>query len=115
MAATDLSFPVRSRPRPRSRPDRAGGARGLPPGPRIPVLLQTLQYLREPFRFFDRYGQRYGDCFTVRLLAQPPTVVFSDPADVREIFAGEGDALTYGEAVAEFLGPILGANSILVM
>ena len=40
----------------------------LPPGPRLPTLAQTLDWVYRPARFMQRCQARYGDYFTVRLL-----------------------------------------------
>src|SRR6266550_2576084 len=66
-------------------------------------------------RFTEPCARRYGDCFTVRVLGQPPTVIFSDPEATREIFAGDVETVRGGEANAEFMRPILGPHSIMVL
>jgi cytochrome P450 len=41
--------------------------------------------------------------------------LFSDPRAIRDIFTGDAEALPAGEATANVLLPILGANSLLVL
>jgi cytochrome P450 len=86
----------------------------LPPGPKLPALLQGLEFLRRPVEFFDHCRARYGDPFTVQLPTTPPVVLFSDPVAIREIFTADDDDLHAGEATA-MLRPILGANSLLLL
>ncbi|MEM7155671.1 MAG: cytochrome P450 [Myxococcota bacterium] len=64
----------------------------LPPGPRLPALVQAVQFGRDPIGFLERCAARYGDAFTLRLPNDPPRVVFSDPASIKQIFAMRPDA-----------------------
>src|SRR5439155_24482771 len=48
----------------------------LPPGPRRPAFLQSLRYVRRPYEAVEESGRLFGNCFTARPLAQPPTVIF---------------------------------------
>jgi cytochrome P450 len=87
----------------------------LPPGPRLPALVQGLWFVRRPVEFFDRCRARYGDPFTIRLPSNPAVVMYSDPAAIREIFTADADALRAGEATGALLRPILGPSSLLVI
>lgn len=86
----------------------------LPPGPRLPSIVQGLLFVTRPVGFFETCGKRYGDPFTIRIPSTPPVVMFSHPAAIREIFTGDEDALRAGEATV-VLRPILGANSLLLL
>jgi cytochrome P450 len=46
---------------------------------------------------------------------QPPTVGFTNPQAIKEIFAEDPDVLRSGEALSNYLGPIVGWNSLLVL
>ncbi|MCW3068820.1 MAG: cytochrome [Solirubrobacterales bacterium] len=87
---------------------------GLPPGPRMPVLLQTLGTWSRPTAFLERCRARYGKRFTVRLIGQPPMVMISDPEEIKEIFQAPPDVLHPGEG-ARILEPILGPNSVILL
>src|SRR2546425_392944 len=87
----------------------------LPRGPAMPALLHTLRYVVSPLRFAEACARRYGDCFTVRVLGQPPTVIFSDPDATKDIFMSDFEVVRGGEANAEFMVPILGRRSIMVL
>ena len=69
----------------------------LPPGPRTPPAIQLLQWIWRPVAFMHGCEERYGDTFTVRLAGFPPIVFFSNPDDIRAIFAGDPDILHGGE------------------
>jgi cytochrome P450 len=86
----------------------------LPPGPRLPSLLQTIGWWNRPTVYVGRLRARYGKRFTMRLLGQPPSVVLSDPEDLRELFAAPPDVLHPGEG-ARILEPIVGRNSLILL
>jgi len=86
----------------------------LPPGPRLPALLQTIGWWNRPTSYVEHLRARYGPRFTLRLLGQPPFVVLSDPDDLRELFAAPPDVLHPGEG-AQILEPIVGANSVILL
>ena len=86
----------------------------LPPGPRLPAILQGLQFVLRPTGFVDDCRRRYGDPFTLRVPVSGSVVLFSHPDAVREIFTGDADALRAGEANT-ILGPILGGSSLLLL
>lgn len=86
----------------------------LPPGPPLPVPLQTALWLGQPVRFVEWCGRRYGDVFTLRLAFGPPTVVVSDPALVERILALPAEVATAGEDNA-ILAPLLGEHSVLML
>jgi cytochrome P450 len=86
----------------------------LPPGPRLPAIVQGLWFIRQPVGFFEHCQKRYGDPFTLRLPANPEIVLFSDPVAIREIFTGDEDVLRAGEATV-VLRPIVGPNSLLLL
>jgi cytochrome P450 len=86
----------------------------LPPGPRMPALLQTLGTWTRPTASLERYRARYGKRFTVRVLGQPPFVILSDPEEIKEVFMSAPDVLHPGEG-ARILEPIVGANSVILL
>ncbi|MTD59534.1 cytochrome P450 [Amycolatopsis pithecellobii] len=87
----------------------------LPPGPRLPVLLQTLLVLRYRQRLFPLWRNKYGRMFTVTLApGARRTVVVADPAIVREVFAGNSTVFHPGWG-NEVLRPVMGDRSVLVL
>ena len=86
----------------------------LPPGPKLPVLLQTLGWIVRPGPFMERCRDRYGDAFTLRIQNEGTWVMLSDPAAVKQVFTGDPKLLHAGEANG-ILRPILGPNSLLLL
>jgi cytochrome P450 len=86
----------------------------LPPGPRMPVLLQSVGFWSRPTAFLERCRARYGTPFTVRLTGQPPLVMISDPQQIKELFQAPPDVLHPGQG-AKILEPVVGANSVILL
>ena len=103
----------------RMRPFGGGPAprfetQGLPPGPRWPVLAQSVALIRFRHRFVPRMWRRYGDVFTVRVVpGGRPLVLFTRPEHAKEIFAGDPEVFHAGKGNA-ILGPIMGEHSLLL-
>jgi cytochrome P450 len=87
---------------------------GLPPGPRLPRLVQTAGFMFFPRRFFDACRRRYGDAVTFGTAFDSKFVMVFDPELVRQVFQGNNEQLRAGEANA-LLGPILGQRSVLLL
>ncbi|HVO53167.1 MAG TPA: cytochrome P450 [Solirubrobacterales bacterium] len=85
----------------------------LPPGPRKPRSLQTLDWMRHPLPLLEECQRRYGDIFTLRLRRWGEWVLLCDPEDVKTVFtAGE----KVGVAVANpLLRPVLGLRSVMLL
>jgi cytochrome P450 len=86
----------------------------LPPGPRLPTLLQTIGWWSRPLAFHESCRERYGKRYTVRLLATPPFVMHADPDHIREIFTAPPDVLHPGEG-AVILEPVVGSQSVILL
>jgi hypothetical protein len=86
----------------------------LPPGPRMPALLQTLGMWSRPTAFLERARARYGSRFTVRMVGQAPLVMITDPDEIKELFLAPPDVLHPGEG-ARILEPIVGAHSVILL
>src|SRR5919112_2631695 len=86
----------------------------LPPGPKLPVPLQTLGWIARPGPFMERCRDRYGVAFTLRIQNEGTWVLVSDPAAVKQVFTGDPRLLHAGEANA-ILRPILGPSSVLLL
>jgi cytochrome P450 family 135 len=90
------------------------GLDALPPGPRLPVAVQTAFWVARPWEFMERCAARYGDTFTFRLVGECPWVMVSHPDAVKEVFTGPPELLHAGEGNRVLL-PLVGANSVLVL
>jgi len=87
--------------------------RSLPPGPRWPMILQSIGLLRFRHQFVLWLHRRYGDVFTVRILGGRPLVLFTRPEHAKEIFAGDPEIFHAGKGNS-ILGPIMGQHSLLL-
>jgi cytochrome P450 len=86
----------------------------MPPGPRLPRVLQTAGFIFGGPRFLDACRRRYGTAVTFSTVFDSKFVMLFDPALVKEIFQGSNAQLHAGEANA-LLGPILGERSVLLL
>jgi cytochrome P450 len=87
----------------------------LPPGPRVPPLVNALRYARDPLGFFPRLRERHGDLFTVSFPDFRRVVYLAEPSLVRELFTGDPAQLHAGEANATILEPAVGPRSVLTL
>src|SRR4051812_31300562 len=86
----------------------------LPPGPRVPSVIQTMGWWSRPTAYMEHCRARYGKRFTIKLLGAPPFVMLSDPADIKEVFQAEPDVLHPGEG-ARVLEPFVGSHSVILL
>jgi cytochrome P450 family 135 len=86
----------------------------LPPGPRLPKLVQTLGFIFAGRRFLDACRRRYGDVVTMSTAFDSRFVMVFDPDLVKKVLQAPPDHLRAGEANA-LLGQILGERSVLVL
>mgnify|MGYP001281780936 CR=1 FL=1 len=59
----------------------------LPPGPRLPKLIQGAAVLTARYGAVAALGRRYGSTFTLQLPVFGETVVISDPVLVKDLFS----------------------------
>ncbi len=80
-----------------------------------PALLQTLQLIANPTKFFDSCAAKYGDTFTMRVLGlnSPPVVFFSHPEAISDCFAVPAIELDFQKATQVFK-PLFGERSIVL-
>jgi cytochrome P450 len=83
----------------------------LPPGPKMPRLIQAARFVMNPHGFIERCHERYGDIFTLRLSGRPPAVVVSQPEAVRWLVTAGYDAT---ERFAEEARYLLGDRALLL-
>ncbi len=87
----------------------------LPPGPREPAALQTVEWIVRPTALLRRAQARYGEPFTLRTAwSDAPMVLVSDPDEIKRVYGAPGDVLRGGES-AGFMEPFTGASSILIL
>jgi len=86
----------------------------LPPGPRLPKLVQTLGFVLAPRQFLGACQRRYGGAVTLSTAFDGTFVMVFDPELVRQVFQGSGDGLHAGEANV-LLEPFVGKRSVLLL
>ncbi|MEU8225014.1 cytochrome P450 [Kribbella sp. NPDC048915] len=90
-------------------------ARTLPPGPKLPTIVQSLLFASHRSTFFPRMRERYGDVFTIRLVPTSRVcVVLSRPEHIKEVFAASPSVMHAGEGNM-VLEPIMGSHSLLLL
>lgn len=78
----------------------------LPPGPRIPKLVQGLIMLTARQKAVSALARRYGTEFTVNVPVLGRTVVISDPALIKDVFGTHRDViLRPGHNLGQTIGP----------
>jgi cytochrome P450 len=97
-----------------TRVGRAQRDARFPPGPRLPSIAQGAMFVFRIVPFFERCRARYGSTFSLRLPTQPPIVVFSDEAPIREIFSLRPEDVSVGAAI-DWMQPFVGRSSLLLM
>ncbi len=86
----------------------------LPPGPRAPRALQMMATWTRPAASMERLRRKFGKRITVKLPFQPPFVILSDPAEIKELLQAPPDVIHPGEG-ARILEPIVGRKSVILL
>ena len=73
----------------------------LPPGPKIPAWLLTLQFEADIFGYMDAISKRYGDIVTI-MFGSTPTIYVSNPSGIKEIFTNTKEIIARGELNQHF-------------
>lgn len=84
-----------------------------PPGPKgLPILGNTIPFVRRPFEVRDEWAEEYGDVVSTRISGYDMVFV-NDASQVRRIFIEDRDKFRKGEFYQDSLGDLLG-NGILM-
>ena len=86
----------------------------LPPGPRLPPVVQAIAWARRPLPFLERCQKHFGDTFTIRVRHTGTWVILADPDDVKKVFTADHSVLGVGLANS-VLGPLLGPRSVMLL
>ncbi len=86
----------------------------LPPGPPLPIWVQTPLVWLGMQPYLDACHRRYGRTFTVRAAPVGDAVYITDPADVKAVFAGDPAVYHAGESNA-ILDDLIGPSSVLML
>ncbi|MGH2864809.1 MAG: cytochrome P450 [Solirubrobacteraceae bacterium] len=102
----------RSPSQPCARGDRPGAPiDGLPPGPGLPMSMQTLAMRTRQRPYLERSRRRYGSMFTISVVGLGRAVIVSDPELIKQTFRADPTVLHAGTASP--LRELLGENSML--
>lgn len=85
----------------------------LPPGPRLPALVQTLMWAAAPVRFGSSCLRRYGPLFTARILGFGNVVYVCSPEGIRRILRDDASGFT-AAAANEPIKFVVGRHSLLM-
>jgi cytochrome P450 len=77
----------------------------LPPGPRIPKLVQGLQFFTSRRASVGGLTRRYGSAVTLNLPIFGKSVLISEPSLVKELFTTGSDLVGRATNLGEVLGP----------
>ncbi|OAT69852.1 cytochrome P450 [Mycobacteroides immunogenum] len=86
----------------------------LPPGPPLPLAVQSILMASYGLRFLAGCQRRYGNMFTLRIPLSGKVVYLADPADIKTVYAGDPHVFHSGEAHWFFRG-LLGDSSLFVL
>jgi cytochrome P450 family 135 len=88
---------------------------GLPPGPRLPAVAQTLAWALAPTWLMDRCSERLGEAFTITFAPSGlKLVMVSDPEAVKTVFTAPPELAPSGAANSP-VAPVMGAHSVIVL
>jgi cytochrome P450 family 135 len=87
---------------------------GLPPGPRAPGAVQTLQWMYRPIEFMERCRRKYGPLFTLQMGPAHNVFVIADPGAAKKVLTADPENFRAGDTNGVFKD-VVGNHSILVM
>jgi cytochrome P450 family 135 len=86
----------------------------LPPGPGLPGVLQTLQWMYRPIEFMERCRRKYGPIFRLSLGPASNVFVIADPGAAKKVLTADPEHYRAGDTNGIFRD-VVGNHSILVM
>jgi cytochrome P450 family 135 len=86
----------------------------LPPGPRMPGVLQTGIWVRHAQWLLSQCARRFGDAFRLQIAREGTWIVLSNPEHVKQVFTGDPRVFHAGEG-NRILLPVLGEHSLLLL
>jgi cytochrome P450 family 135 len=93
----------------------AQNSRGLPPGPRLPAVAQTLVWALAPTWLMDRCARSLGEAFTLTFAPSGlRLVMFSDPQAVKTVFTAPPEVAPSAAGMSP-VAPVVGRSSVLVL
>jgi cytochrome P450 len=93
-------------------PVRAPRAVRLPPGPRLPLVVQGLAYALSRAWTYEQIARRYGDVFTMNIPVFGRTVIVANPQLAKQLFMANTDDVGN---VQPNLSRVLGSGSVFAL
>ncbi|WP_216204843.1 cytochrome P450 [Amycolatopsis aidingensis] len=84
-----------------------------PPGPRLPMPVQTVLFGMLRHHWLPRLRRRYGEVFRMHIYPEGHVVSLSNMDDIRAVFTGSSTVFHAGEGNMA-LGPVMGEHSVLL-
>src|SRR5881275_203181 len=84
----------------------------LPPGPRMPLTIQTILFATLRHRLLPLAHRHYGSTFRLRMFPGRPVVCIADPDDIRAVLNGPVTTFHAGEGNLT-LKPVMGEHSLM--
>lgn len=78
------------------------------------ALRQLTNWIARPYDFLDECASKYGDTFTMKLVAFPPLVFLSNPQAIKEIFSADAKQFDAGRSNGILIS-LLGSNSLVLL
>ena len=86
----------------------------LPPGSKLPRLIQQLHWISNPISYMETYAKQYGDIFSTSVgLGKEPLIYVSNPQGLQKVLTDE--AFYAPGYVNDILTPLTGNNSIFML
>jgi cytochrome P450 len=92
----------------------AASGSNLPPGPRMPGGMQTLQWMYRPIEFMEKCRRKYGRIFSLSLGPASNVFVIADPTAAKQVLTADPEYFRAGDTNGIFRD-VVGNHSILVM
>jgi cytochrome P450 len=84
----------------------------LPPGPRLPIAVQSYLFGTRRQHWLPKLRRRYGDAVRLRIFPERLVVQLADVEQIRAVFAGPARTFHAGEGNV-ILRPVMGEHSLL--
>ncbi|WP_099040432.1 cytochrome P450 [Mycobacterium neglectum] len=94
------------------RPVATAGTVKMPPGPRLPKLVQGIGYALSRNRVYERIARRHGDVFTMNLPMFGSTVIVANPQLAKQLFTASTDDVGN---IQPNLSRVLGSGSVFAL
>ncbi|MEV0233782.1 cytochrome P450 [Nonomuraea sp. NPDC050786] len=87
----------------------------IPPGPRLPSVVQTAWFMRDAPGMLESFQRKYGPIFTVRYTGFAPEVYVTTGELAEQVYRTDQGGGRAGEARRDFLEHMVGAHSVLTL